>query len=65
MQVAYIELKIQAEEKAKIYENLFTEDIIKEINKVDNNPLEKQFKNIESKKEILILLREKLSIKII
>ena len=65
MEIAYIELKIQAKEKAKIYESLFTDEVIEEINKKDNSTLENQFKNIESKKEILILLREKLSIKMI
>ncbi len=62
MQLAYIELKIVAEQKAKIYEELFTKDLIKKIDEVSvNMNLENELNKIQSKKEVLILLREKLS----
>ena len=45
-----------------IYEELFTEDLIKVIewNEI-NQDIDNQLQNIESQKEILLLLREKLS----
>lgn len=62
MELAYVELKVAAEEKAKIYDSLFTEELIVKIEETEEeNILDKELNNIEAQKEILILLREKLS----
>ena len=63
MQLAYIELKVTEEEKAKIYDSLFTEELIVKIKKTEQtNKLKNELIDIKSKKEVLILLRQKLSI---
>jgi uncharacterized protein (DUF1501 family) len=54
IELAYIELKIKEEEKAKIYEDLFEIEI-------ENEVIDSDLFNKISQKDILILLREKLS----
>jgi hypothetical protein len=72
--IAYVELQIKTKEKAKVYEKLFTEELKDNIKvnteKLENNKKEKniitddleyKLNQINAKKEVLILLREKLS----
>jgi len=63
MKLAYIELEVAAKEKAKIYDSLFTKELIVKIKETEqNNKLKNELSDIKSKKEVLVLLRQKLSI---